>query len=346
MARPLRVADCPHDQIFSEDCRICTPPEARPIDFDDARPTRWLWDSRIPIGSISLLIGAEGVGKGVFLSHLMASLGRGEFGATTSTLLIGDEDDAREVWSPRLVAAGAPPGCVYTANSDEFSDVTQDAVIRDLGDLVAKTRSGFIVFDQILDNVNVSGTEAREHRQALQPLRRAARAWEVAVLCVLHPPKGQAKSFRDLVAVSHQYNAVSRSSLLLAYDPRDWSRRVVVRGKGNLSDHPPSLEFAIEGHEHDLSGYSFDTPRVVDAREGNLTAEDLLKSGRASRRADGPSESEQRILDALDAGPMRRSELIEELGFTKQRLSQLVNRMLEKGLLMQGSGGVLGRVEP
>ena len=64
----------------------------------------------------------------------------------------------------------------------------------------------------------------------------------------MHPKKGEAVSFRNLVAASHQFNAVSRSSLLLAEHPDDDTRRVLARGKGNLTGPLPLLEFVIRSH--------------------------------------------------------------------------------------------------
>ena len=77
------------------------------------------------------------------------------------------------------------------------------------------------------------------------PLRRVAGAHGIAAVGLLHPIKGRAKSFRELMAGSHQFNAVSRSSLLLGVDPLDQDRRVLVRGKGNHSAAPRSFEFRI-----------------------------------------------------------------------------------------------------
>jgi hypothetical protein len=62
-----------------------------------------------------------------------------------------------------------------------------------------------------------------------------ARDLDVCALGSLHPNKGQRGSFRDLVSGSHAFNASSRSSLLLAEDPDDEDRRVLVRGKGNFT---------------------------------------------------------------------------------------------------------------
>jgi hypothetical protein len=94
----------------------------------------------------------------------------------------------------------------------------------------------------------------------------------------MHPIKGNPSSFRQLVAGSHQFNAVSRSSLLLAADPNDDQQRVLVRGKGNHSAAPRSIEFSIAGEAVELNKHTFEIPKVVNLTEGERTVADLLKA--------------------------------------------------------------------
>ena len=77
------------------------------------------------------------------------------------------------------------------------------------------------------------------------PLRRVAGERDIAAVGLMHPVKGNVGSFRQLLAGSHQFNAISRSSLLLGEDPDDDRGRVLVRGKGNHSAAPASFEFKI-----------------------------------------------------------------------------------------------------
>jgi hypothetical protein len=43
-----------------------------------AEPTRWLWDGRIPLGTATLLVGREKLGKSTLSVELAASLSRGD----------------------------------------------------------------------------------------------------------------------------------------------------------------------------------------------------------------------------------------------------------------------------
>ena len=91
----------------------------------------------------------------------------------------------------------------------------------------------------------------------------------------MHPNK-RASTFRELVAGTVAFNAVSRSSLYLAEHPNDPERGVVCRGKGNLSRTPPAIEFMIAEHRFTANGLDFNVPRAVDFDEFDLTVDDLL----------------------------------------------------------------------
>lgn len=148
-------------------------------------------------------------------------------------------------------------------------------------------------------------------RDALRPLRRALAEIEVAALGLLHPIKGNATTFRQLVAGSHQLDAVSRSSLLLAADPDDEGRRVLVRGKGNHSAAPRSIEFAIAADVVELNGHTFEVPKVVDVAEGDRTLTDLLdKTSRNPVR----TALEEELAVVLGSQPMTLADLARAVG--------------------------------
>ncbi len=207
-------------------------------------------------------------------------------------LIVGDEDSFDAVWVPRLWTAGADLTRLRTLDDGEYLDDLATTARR-LARTIEQESISLVVFDQLLDHVpGGTGGEAINNpkavRQALTPLRRVAADQQAAVLGLLHPTKGNPRSFRDLVAGSHQFNAVSRSSLLLAQDPDgdDDTRRVLVRGKGNYSAAPRSLEFAIIGEAVTLNNETFDVSKVVNVADGDRTIDDLLNPAAAPVRAE------------------------------------------------------------
>jgi len=64
--------------------------------------------------------------------------------------------------------------------------------------------------------------------------------------------------------------------LLLAQHPDDEDRRVVVRGKGNLSATPVAVSFTVGEHRFDANGHTFKVSIAGDFAVDDLTVDDLL----------------------------------------------------------------------
>ena len=86
--------------------------EVRAASLDRMRPTEFLWEGWLVRGVLNLLVGEEGVGKGVMLAWLIAQITRGRLPGVykdrpADVLWIGDEDSFAHIVMPRLFAAGA-----------------------------------------------------------------------------------------------------------------------------------------------------------------------------------------------------------------------------------------------
>ena len=315
----------------------------RKPDLSLARPTRWAWMHRIAVGYLNLLVGDEGIGKGVLAAWLIARLTHGDLPGDfrhkpVMVGIVADEDSFNDVWAPRLHAAGADFAFVRHIEHPEegYLNLSTDREALEM----AVDLDGFqvVYFDQLLDNLDelVDDYKQKSVRHALRPLRKIGRDFDIAVLAGLHPNK-RAGSFRELVAGTVAFNAVSRSSLLLAAHPDDADRRVICRGKGNLSKTPSALDFEIESHIFEANDRDFDVPRAVDFQESDLTVDDLIKASapmpaageaRTSARelikpqlADGDWHEASKILDLCEkAGIETRAaeRAADDLGVEKK----------------------------
>jgi hypothetical protein len=279
----LEPNDFPRLKVIANDS-----PEVDPsglvvtADLARAQPPRWAWQHRIVLGYLNLLLGNEGVGKGTLVAWLIARLTRGDLpgdlrGHPTGVGILGDEDSFDGVWAPRLHAAGADLSRVKQIERPDggFVNIRED---RDKLTHVTKEHAlGLLYFDQLLDNLGAGTDDWRQKavRDALQPLRSLARELDIATLGSLHPNK-RAERFRQLIAGAPAFNSVSRSSLLLAQHPEDEDLRVLVRGKGNLSQAPIAVEFQIGGHRFAANGHEFKVPLAQDFQVGELTIDDLV----------------------------------------------------------------------
>ena len=255
-------------------------------DLSRSRPPRWAWDQRIVLGCLNLLLGNEGSGKSTLVAWLIARLTLGELDGDLrhqpiTVGVLGDEDSFDDVWTPRLYAAGANLARVKQIDRPDggFVHIRED---RDKLVLACQEHElRVLFFDQLLDNLGVGTDDWRQKavRDALQPLRSVARELEIAALGCLHPNK-RGGSFRELVAGAPAFNAVSRSSLLLAQHPEDENLRLLVRGKGNLSPKPNPVEFQIVEHSFEANGHTFKVPQATGFDyDGQVDIEDLFDNG-------------------------------------------------------------------
>lgn len=268
-------------------------------DLSRSAPPKWAWTDRLVLGYLNLLIGNEGIGKSTAMAWVIARLTRGQLpgdlqGIPVNVGILGDEDSFDAVWVPRLHAAGADLPRVVQIDRPDGGYVSLSEDREALSSLVRASQIRVLFFDQLLDNLGVGVDDWRQKavRDALQPIRALAREAELLVLGSMHPNK-RADSFRQLVSGAAAFNAVSRSSLLLAQHPDDDTRRVLCRGKGNLSREPDSVEFVIREHRFHANGYEFAVPLADRFTTGTLTVEDLVGN-------DSVREEHSRIAEACE----------------------------------------------
>jgi hypothetical protein len=83
-----------------------------PFSSIEPEPVTWVWEGRIPLGSLTNYVGAPNVGKSTHAFDLAAKGSRGELsgdlsGEPISSLILSYEDHAAYTIRPRLQAAGA-----------------------------------------------------------------------------------------------------------------------------------------------------------------------------------------------------------------------------------------------
>ena len=290
-----------------------------------ATPVEWLWDKRIPLGRITLLVGKPGQGKSFLTCDFAARVTTGTpwpDGSPChkgSVLMLTLEDDPADTIRPRLDAMHADVARVRILKAVNYRDIDgaprqRGLTLADLPVIEKALESlsdcRLLVIDPIGDFLGgrVDSHRDNEIRAVLTPLAELARRRKVAVLVVMHRRKSTGEGGADETAMgSRGFTGIARSVWHVTRDANDKKRRLFLPGKQNLAEELPGLAFRIAG----------EPPRVEWEREPvNMTADEGLEAERQASRpgpeADALEDAKAFLLAALSAGPRLAKDVLED----------------------------------
>ncbi len=293
------------------------------------KPTHWLWDQRIALGTLALLGGREGIGKSTFAYQLVADLTRGRLpgaheGVPRAAVVAATEDDWSRTIVPRLVAAGADLDLVYQVEVQTYAGFATGLSLphdlRGVRQVFDQTGAALLLLDPLISRLDAGLDTHRdaEVRRALEPLARLAGEVGASILGIIHVSKAMTADPLTMLMGSRAFAAVARSVLFVAADPDDEGVRVVGTPKNNLGRTDlPTLAFRIEGTKvADTEEGPVHTGRLVWAGESTRTLGDVLEDasvGSESRTA--TQEAAEWLTDWLTAvGGVDESANIKRAG--------------------------------
>lgn len=289
-----------------------------------AEPARWLWSQRIPLGTASLLVGREKLGKSTLTAELAARLSRGELpgdleGEPAGTLIVSYEDSAARTIKPRLLAAGGDLERVRAVRVEDgegagLVNLPTDA--ERIGELAAEHGARLVVVDPLSASLSADVDSHRDQdiRRALAPLVRLAEDRDLAVLCLAHFNKSQHGDALGRVLGSRGLTAAVRSVLAFGRPPDaddDSPDRVLAHAASNLAPEAPSLTLRHEGCEvTGAAGETIATNRLVIVGETETRADDLITVRSADERTDREAAVDW-LADELADGAWHESRTVK-----------------------------------
>jgi hypothetical protein len=308
----------------------------------------WLWEKRIPLRAVSLLVGDPGLGKSMLACLIAARLSR----QGRNSIFATAEDSVAAVAVPRLEAAGADLARItFVRMADEAGEdgLRLPGDTDELETCVAEEQAALVVIDPLAAHLPAEVNSWRDQsvRLALAPLHRMSERQGCATTVVAHLNKSLSSEPLRRIGGSIGLPAAARSALLLARDPDDpdgaeGTSRVLAQVKTNYGVVAPSLRFGIEpiylpakNGDPDV-----DTARLVEVGECEHGGEALLASRGDPEERSALDEAVAFLEEELgertmDAKTVKRAA--RDLGISERTLDRAKQRA---GVISERVGGV------
>jgi putative DNA primase/helicase len=306
-------------------------------------PIRWLWPGRIAIGKQTLLAGEPGLGKSQLTCWIAGAVTTGGFWPGTvdeaplgSAIILSAEDDAADTIRPRLDAAGADPDKVHIVSAVRREDGKGRRAFNLQADLLLLeneiTRLGdvrLVVIDPVSSYLGkVDSHRNAELRAVLEPIGEMASRLRVAVLSVTHLSKSGSISANSRFIGSIAFVAAARAAFIVARDPGDKERRLLLPTKNNLGPEGSGIGFRI-GQVTTPTGLL--APTVLwDAMPVTMSADEALAGPADAGSAPARNEAMDFLRDVLAAGPVPSEKIRDEVN--KAGLAWRTVRRAKEGL--------------
>ncbi|WP_158266700.1 AAA family ATPase [Alsobacter soli] len=294
----------------------------------------WFWEGRIPIGHVTVISGDPGLGKSQLTAMLAAAatagveLPGGSDLPVGSAILLNCEDGVTDTIKPRIAAAGADirrvhviTGTAATGSAHRQVDLHQD--IERLGQALEQLGDVRLV---VIDPISAYGgpkgmNEGTSVRALMGRLQQLAAKHRVAVVLVTHLNKRGGRNAISAVKGSGELIAAARSALLVAQDPDDEDRRLLLPQKTNLA-RTPGLAFEIVGK---TVGEGIRTSCVEFLDTPVLHTADTVGKSQPTDRLSKVDQACDFLREALADGARPTSEVEEEarqLGISGRNLER------------------------
>jgi putative DNA primase/helicase len=295
-----------------------------PLTQVPAQDIRWCWPERIPRGMVTLIAGYPKSGKSLVACKIAATITNGgnfphKEGAARRghVIIINNEDNAQQILTPRLIAAGADLKRVHIPNSR--STLGSEAFISALDKEIEKIgHLRLLILDPLTGVVSLSRNNADQVRNCLSSLNLLAARRKIAIMAVAHLAKSSHRRSMLQVAGSFEWIAACRAALLVADGPRE-GEHLLLNLASNLNLRPDGLAFRIKTVNLRIGSSA---PAVVWKKKTvTLSAKDVLATTQ-TKHSTTTSEAVQ-FLKQTVVKPLSANEVLklgQRAGFSHKEL--------------------------
>lgn len=276
------------------------------------QPVRWLWPGRVALGKVTLLSGDPGLGKSAVTLDIAARVTRGDCwpdAPDTRTepggvILLSAEDDPADTIRPRLDAMGADTTRIIALEATSV-DMGQRPVnlstdIRTIEETIeAMSDCRMVVIDPIAAYLGVTDSHKNaDVRAVLAPLSVMAARHGVAVVAVAHLNKATGGRAIHRSNGSMAFVAAARAAWIIAKDPHNDARRLMLPAKNNLAPDSGGLAYRVDGASNGALVVTWESEPV------RMSADEALAlNTEADAGASKAEDAREWLRDLLAEGP-------------------------------------------
>ena len=316
-------------------------PVYRKMSEIEPQPINWLWEDYIAKGTFTLITGEPDLGKSQITLSMAAIVTTGGIwpvGGKQSemgnVILISAEDSPEHTIRTRLEANGANLSKVHLLDGIRKSDSNSDfklfnlkSNLTDLETMINEIKGvTMIVVDPL--SAYLAGVDTynnKDVRSMLAPLSKLAERYDIAIVCVEHPPKSSNGRAMNQVGGSIAFVAASRSAYLVSKDPEDKERRLFLRIKNNLTSHSVGISYRLE----EVILPTGKIPKVVWGDEPvKITADEVLAYYNQTEFQHKKESRKKWLQEELADGPKNAAEVEKKAltqGITEKQLRNAKN---------------------
>lgn len=305
----------------------------------------WLWRNKIPMATISLIVGYQGVSKSYFSTMLAAAVSKGQplpgehyenFAVKGSVVILSAEDDPETTIKRRLRMHDADQEKIRSINiSKNYETFNLKTDLQNLDDMVKRIGDVKLI---IIDPVSAYlGADMRfdsyretHVRSVLAPVAELARKYDLAIIGIMHLNKREDAAAINRVSGSGAFVAAARAVWLIAKAGMDEGLFYFCPLKFNLGEKPKGLAYRIKNERIHVEDF--------DSEEN---AEELLAKPdtRSSQRQDAKEFLREliKIKREWDAEEIERKA--KEEGIAMRTLNRAKKDLKMKSIKVEGEDG-------